>query len=96
MTANPLITEPARPDGRGGHSHCAADLRQRVIDQADLFADLLALCARIGQSAYFRGHNREALAALAGVGGFDSGVQGQDVGTKAIRSTPRPSCATRR
>ena len=60
-----------------GHDGGAGRLLDVVQDRADLGGGLLGL---LGQALDFLGHDGEALALFAGLGGFDGRVHGQQVG----------------
>jgi len=59
-------------------AHAGLDARGRILDQALDFLGRLG--AALGQRAHLSRHHREALALLAGAGGFHRRVQCQDVG----------------
>ena len=63
-------------------SATSAEPASTLLDAgADQALDLLGgLGAALGQAAHLAGHDREAAALFAGAGGFDRGVQRQDVG----------------
>ena len=70
----PSLVSPAPGLGR---LHRVAGV---LLDLADDLADLLGgLHRALGELAHLVGHHREAAPRLAGPGGLDGGVQGQEV-----------------